>query len=363
MLVKPKPWLSYNSGGYLYSRSWAMRFKDSREQEVYLRHASEAGQLELIFAGLDVLSSTPWKINRKVFDVVLEVWNSGKRFAKIPPAVPDEPEPQRPDNFEFDKAAKTVYIERQKMWMQNKAANHSDRCSVNYKIEIARAVSIVRVTISDTLLTQAQFLGDTIYLPHNVDFRGRAYPIPPHLSHIGDDLSRGLLLFDEAKPLGVRGLRWLKIHLANLYGYDKANFDERVEFVHEHLEDIFDSAERPLEGRQWWRKADDPWQCLATCIELSNALKSPVPEEYECALPIHQDGTCNGLQHYAALGGDAEGAAQVNLAAADRPSDVYTYVARMVEDAIKRDIEKGHEYAKLLSGKISRKVVKQTVRQ
>ena len=55
MLVKPKPWLSYNSGGYLYSRSWAMRFKDSREQEVYLRHASEAGQLELIFAGLDVL--------------------------------------------------------------------------------------------------------------------------------------------------------------------------------------------------------------------------------------------------------------------------------------------------------------------
>ena len=195
-----------------------------------------------------------------------------------------------------------------------------------------------------------------------MDFRGRAYPIPPHLSHIGDDLSRGLLLFDEAKPLGVRGLRWLKIHLANLYGYDKANFDERVEFVHEHLEDIFDSAERPLEGRQWWRKADDPWQCLATCIELSNALKSPVPEEYECALPIHQDGTCNGLQHYAALGGDAEGAAQVNLAAADRPSDVYTYVARMVEESIQKDLENGVQMAQTLLGKISRKVVKQTVR-
>jgi hypothetical protein len=55
-----------------------------------------------------------------------------------------------------------------------------------------------------------------------LDFRGRAYPIPPHLSHIGDDLSRGLLLFGEAKPLGERGLRWLKIHLANLFGYDKA---------------------------------------------------------------------------------------------------------------------------------------------
>lgn len=80
-----------------------------------------------------------------------------------------------------------------------------------------------------------------------MDFRGRAYPIPPHLSHIGDDLSRGLLLFEEAKPLGVRGLRWLKIHLANLFGYDKANFDERVSWVEEHLPDIYDSAEKPLE--------------------------------------------------------------------------------------------------------------------
>ena len=80
-----------------------------------------------------------------------------------------------------------------------------------------------------------------------MDFRGRAYPIPPHLSHIGDDLSRGLLQFEEAKPLGVRGLRWLKIHLANLYGYDKANFDERVLWVEKHREDIYDSAEKPLE--------------------------------------------------------------------------------------------------------------------
>lgn len=93
----------------------------------------------------------------------------------------------------------------------------------------------------------SQFLGDTIYFPHNIDFRGRAYPIPPHLNHIGNDLSRGLLIFAESKPLGERGLRWLQIHLANLYGYDKANFDERVQFVQDHLDDIYDSATKPLE--------------------------------------------------------------------------------------------------------------------
>lgn len=84
-------------------------------------------------------------------------------------------------------------------------------------------------------------------MPHNLDFRGRAYPIPPHLNHIGDDLSRGLLLFAEAKPLGERGLRWLKIHLANLYGYDKASFEERLLWAEEHLDDAFDSAENPLD--------------------------------------------------------------------------------------------------------------------
>lgn len=78
---------------------------------------------------------------------------------------------------------------------------------------------------------------------------------------------------------------------------------------------------------------------------------------------MHQDGTCNGLQHYAALGGDLNGARQVNLDVADRPSDVYTYVADMVEVVLKKEAEeKANPLAMLLAGKVSRKVVKQTVR-
>ncbi|KAF8130913.1 hypothetical protein K438DRAFT_1555549, partial [Mycena galopus ATCC 62051] len=94
---------------------------------------------------------------------------------------------------------------------------------VNYKIEIS-----------------CSFLNDTFYLPHNVDFRGRAYPLLPHLNHIGDDLSCGLLTFAEKKPLGARGFCWLKIHLSNLYGYD--NFDERAAFTDTHLEDSAEDA-------------------------------------------------------------------------------------------------------------------------
>ncbi|KAF8902625.1 hypothetical protein CPB84DRAFT_1775848 [Gymnopilus junonius] len=344
MLVKPKPWLHYNDGGYIYNKSYAMRFKDSHEQEVYLREATNAGNVELVYAGLDVLGSTPWKINKDIFDIVVTVWNSGVRMGKIPPAIYDEPEPVLQEGQDKDLEARSYHIMRQRAWAQHKANNHSERCSVNYKIEIARA-----------------FLHDTFYLPHNLDFRGRAYPIPPHLNHIGDDLSRGLLLFEEAKPLGVRGLRWLKIHAANLFGYDKNSFDARVQWVEEHLENIVESATNPLEGTRWWLKADDPWQFLATCKELKKAHSLEDPTQYASCLPIHQDGTCNGLQHYAALGGDAKGAQQVNLAASDKPSDVYTFVSNKLQETINEDAERGEEIAVLLKDKISRKVVKQTV--
>lgn len=130
----------------------AMRFKDSQEQKAYLRHASQAGNVELVYAGLDVLGSTPWKINRGVFDIVLKVWNSGERLCKVPPAVYDQPEPERPHNIETDIKAKSIYGMRLKTYAQDKANNHSDRCSVNYKIEIARAVSSALTYIEHLLM-------------------------------------------------------------------------------------------------------------------------------------------------------------------------------------------------------------------
>lgn len=118
-----------------------MRFKDSQEQLSYLKRASDMGNMELVYAGLDVLGVTPWRVNRAIFDVVLAVWNSGEKLGKLPPVVLDYPEPERPDNYETDMKARSVYLHRQKAYNQAKANNHSDRCSVNYKIEIARAVS------------------------------------------------------------------------------------------------------------------------------------------------------------------------------------------------------------------------------
>lgn len=343
MLVKPRPWKSWNSGGYYYTQSSLIRSKDSPEQMAYLKAVSNAGAIDTVYQGLNVLGETAWTVNRRVFDVMSEVWNSGKDFLEIPgiqekldllPAPPRESDPSVHREWKL----------KNKEIANKFSSNRSVRCDSNYKLEIARA-----------------FLGEKFYFPHNLDFRGRAYPLSPHFNHLGNDMSRGLLIFWKGKRLGPRGLKWLKVHLSNLFGFDKAPLADRIAYAEAHLKDVKRSAEDPLAGDGWWMKADKPWQALATCIEINEAYKLPNPEDFISHQPVHQDGTCNGLQHYAALGGDIEGATQVNLVPNDRPQDVYAHVAKLVQARLEAAAAKGDEQAETLKDKITRKVVKQTV--
>ena len=48
------------------------------------------------------------------------------------------------------------------------------------------------------------------------------------------------------------------------------------------------------------------------------------------SLAFLQDGSCNVLQHYAAMGRDQKGAEAVNLCPLDVPQDVYSDVVKMV---------------------------------
>jgi DNA-directed RNA polymerase len=209
-----------------------MRHKDSQEQKSYLKQAAAEGHLEPIFHGLDVLSSTSWVINRRVFEVALQAWNEGEAIADIPPAESKAVYDFPPKVDAEDAMARLRYYDVVKSVVAKQRKDHAERCKFNYTLEVARS-----------------YLNETFYLPHNMDFRGRTYPIPPHLSPVGDDMNRGLLLFGEKKALGTTGLKWLRIHLANVYGFDKMSFDDRAKFAEAHEADIFDSADKPLDVR------------------------------------------------------------------------------------------------------------------
>jgi len=218
-----------------------------------------------------------------------------------------------------------------------------------------------------------KFLEDTIYFPTNMDFRGRAYPMPPNLNHLGSDLCRGMLLFDQGKPLGKDGLSWLKIHICNLFGNNKISQTEREKWADEHMSDINDSAQNPLDGKRWWCTAEEPFQALATCMEIFAATQTSSPETFLSRLPVHQDGSCNGLQHYAALGRDEVGGKAVNLISSDRPQDVYSGVLKIVlgkldeacskneNDEVDAEAKRNIKLAHMLRPVTDRGVVKQTV--
>ena len=184
------------------------------------------------------------------------------------------------------------------------------------------------------------------------------------------------------------GLFWLRVHLANKFGYDKVSFEDRALWAEEREELILDNARDPIDPEnprngKWWTTADSPWQALACMFEIADALESGNPREFVSHLPIHQDGSCNGLQHYAALGRDAHGGEQVNLTSSSKPQDVYSTVKDRVQEIVddyaaqydeKEFEEEFHSAtgeakarlqnaycAHLLQDKITRKVVKQTV--
>ncbi|KAF2353919.1 DNA-directed RNA polymerase phage-type [Trinorchestia longiramus] len=349
MLSPPRPWMAHRWGGFLLQPTSLIRRPPNDHNFLKKFLATPKQQLWPCTDSLNALACTPWLVNGSILDVITEVFNNNSGAdLDVPqhPSVLTPPVALHPNASKQDKAARNTALAQ---YNKKKNEMHSLWCTALYKLSIAN-----------------YFRDRVFWFPHNIDFRGRAYPCPSHFSHFDSDVFRSLLIFAEPKPLGKKGLQWLKTHIINLTGFKKHNsLETRLQYCESILPEIFDSAERPLTGNRWWTTSDEPWQTLAACKELHAALHSPDPEAYLSRLPIHQDGSCNGLQHYAALGRDVEGARSVNLAPSPVPQDVYTSVATLVEKIRAKDASDPssphHDIATKLEGFIKRKVVKQTI--
>jgi len=380
MVVPPKKWESPTKGGYLALSVDLMRTHGCDIQKDALHKAN----LSDLYDGLNALGRVPWKINRTTLDVAQKCWDDGVVIGDIPSRIDLEvpPMPIRPENNQNKSPDKNnpayeKQIEEYKKY-RDAVTKHRRLNQKNMDLRSLRCSVLLKLNQAEKM---KQF--EKIYFPYSVDFRGRAYPVPPHLSNVGSDLSRGLLRFASSKPLGPRGLYWLKVHLANLAGADKMSFDERASFTDENMDNVRACTEDPFsEKGRWWMSLDSPFQALATCHEIIAAIDSGDPEMFESSLPVHMDGSCNGLQHYAALGRDIVGGKAVNLCDCDKPQDVYVRVMdevilRVAEEAAQdldfehlnpedlsksqRDALRKNRAAKLVNNLIDRGVVKRTV--
>lgn len=327
MLVQPYPWQPGTQGGYVKIRTPFISKPTRTQKEAHAR-----GDLSTVYACLTAVHSTPWRINSRVLAVQKQVWWSGGGELGIPRR--DKIELPPPVDSTDEAIIRMAKRERARIYDQN-IADKSIRKEWLMRLDVAE-----------------RFEAQSMWFPHQLDFRGRVYPIPPHLNHQGDDTCRGMLEFADAKSAPDRDY-WLMIHAANCYGFDKASFEERIAWTRAHLPEIAAASEQPIVS-EFWRKADKPWQFLAASFAIFDATAA-------CHLPIQIDGTCNGLQHYAALGRDTAGAALVNMIPGDRPADIYTRIAEKVAAAVAADARDGHKEAQWLDGKVTRAVVKQPV--
>eukprot|EP00759_Apiculatamorpha_spiralis_P054788 PhF_6_TR702/c0_g1_i1/m.1150/K10908/POLRMT, RPO41; DNA-directed RNA polymerase, mitochondrial len=266
-----------------------------------------------------ILGKVPFTVNTFALQVQQEFSRQGYRGGDIPPAFAPCP-------------SKNSSLTRAQRKLENQMA---------HDLKVQRDWYMLLLQEGGRLARSERF-----YLPHKLDFRGRVYPLPTVLTYVASGQYRSLFRFADSVPLGPKGLRWLKIHAANLYGHTKLSYDERENFMDRNHDALMDAVENPFgTSMDWWLKAESPFEFLVACEEIHKALKCSDPSMFLSSLPVQVDGTANGLQHYAALARDEQGAVAVNMTPCDRPQDVYGHVLKGVLELMEVEAAEGNVMA------------------
>lgn len=343
MIVHPIDWEPGVVGGYL--TQFVRPLKLVKGASAGLTAELDERQMEVVYSSINSIQSTPWAVNKKVLAVMMEAWQNNARFECMPSRTELETPPKP---FDID-----TNEEARREWKNKAFAVHRQNASL-----IGKRLQFSKV------MQQANEYADreAIYFPHQLDFRGRVYAVTT-LCPQGSDNTKSLIHFARGKALGDSGITWLAIHGANLAGVDKVSYQDRVDWVEAHTDQIVACAEDPFNNR-WWSEMDSPWQFLAFCFEWQGVQLEG--ENYESHLPIAMDGSCSGLQHFSAMLRDPIGGAAVNLTPAEKPADVYGTVAKAVNDKLEAAICGADEDQKRLAAEwlrfgVNRKVCKRSV--
>lgn len=358
-VIPPKRWKGTKRGGYHtdYVRAPRLiRFHAYQiDQKARAEDEYDALDMPEVYDALHFLQETPWRVNQAVLAVVKSVmadnkWVGGSgnsRLGGIP--LSEFPRPSRPVGcpppfephiegcpYAAKEGARAAFLEWSKAHPKEALAYRGQM--TDYFRKNATAVSNLRAA-SRTFRVALEYAGfERFYFPHMLDFRGRMYPIPVGLQPQGQDLARGLLEFAEGKAITKEngGAGWLAINLATHWGYDKVSFDERIAWVEQREEMWRRIAADPLRNTEWSDQADKKhrWQALAAIYDWVAFLDHGFG--YVSHAPVAVDGTCNGIQHFAAMMRDEDVGKHVNLTPGEKPRDIYQLVADELMEKLRR---------------------------
>lgn len=346
-VVPPRPWKTPFNGGF-HTEKVASRVRLVKGDREHVRKLT-VKQMPKVYKAINALQNTKWQVNKEVLAVAEDVirLDLGYGVPSFKPLIDKENKPANPVPVEFQhlrgRELKEMLSEEQ--WQA--FINWKGECARLYTAETKRGSKSAAVV---RMIGQARKYSafDSIYFVYAMDSRSRVYAQSSTLSPQSNDLGKSLLRFTEGRKIdSAEALKWLLVLGANLWGWDKKTFDVRQSNVLDgDFQDMCrDIAADPLTFTQW-AKADEPYQFLAWCFEYSrylDALDEGTQAEFETHLPVHQDGSCSGIQHYSAMLRDEVGAKAVNLKPSDAPQDIYGAVAQVVisKNALYMDAEEG----------------------
>ena len=191
MVCPPRRWTTAFDGGFLKRRNPIIRYYGEQKKGLA---ALKASDISSVLDGLNSLGAVPWKINTNVYKYMCLVMNNDLGLGDIVSRpvskleMPAKPRPKTEDDKGSKEFRKEVDQHRREVMDLKRDAQIQTSKLFDCSVKRQKA---------EELLGYEKF-----WFPYSLDFRGRAYPLPPHFNHIGNDLSRGLLVFGEGKPLG-----------------------------------------------------------------------------------------------------------------------------------------------------------------
>ena len=160
------------------------------------------------------------------------------------------------------------------------------------------------------------------------------------LTSQGDHIAKGLIRFANGVRLGATGLKALKLHTANCYGFDKLNIDDRLAKIEDLVPEIMEVNNNNV-AVKLLRNADEPMTFYAAACELRSALLLEDPKTFVSHIPVAVDGVCNGLQVLSLLGKDQVGAEKTNCTSGADRQDLYMEVAKAMREIVESIIDQG----------------------
>ena len=347
MVICPKDWTDSRNGGYITQLLDFVKrsFKNKFDPIVNVN-------LEEDQKCVNTLQRVKWAVNKPLLEVMKEAWERELVIGDMPERQ-KLPLPPSPVPKELKKADMTDKQKEQHFLWKKK-------CPEIYQENIRRSSRILHFVRTLSLADKFSKY-DQIYFPYQIDFRGRKYTVSSFLSPQGTEPAKALLTFKDKLPIeNQEQADWLAIHGANCAGIDKVSFEERIQWVSDNEEHIFNSAEYGLDY-DWWTQFDDAWLFFAFCLEWRSFKRKGFG--YMSSLPIALDGTNNGLQIYSALLRCPIGGKATNLTDEQIPQDIYQEVADVVTREVTKLSDAGDPKAKkwIDSGLINRKLTKRPV--